>query len=785
MGDAVVKDGRVQLRGANGQAFSVPKEQLGDALSGGEFRLETPDEFHDRSVRAERSTLGQQALTVGEGALRGATFGAGTVLANEIGGDDYRQAALERAAANPKAYTAGEIGGAVAPALLTGGSGAAGAVARASPTALVGRLGEAAAEGAGALAERVGLGGEGFLSSVARSGLRSGISGAVEGGAYGLGSSAADASLEGVDWTADRALAGLESGALYGGKAGLGLGAGGTALGRGMKAAASEVVDAMLSGGTTLRRAVENWAEETASGSWAGKASEGADSLVSRLTKDGTEPERLERLSARIKEAGYSDASRAEIVDFSKREAARAGQAKAEMAAEFQSAGARPDGAAIGDLIAKSSADLKAAGHADAARRLRRFAGDAPETIEQAEALQRRVEGLASWARDAKSPAATDIARTAEQVSAHIDDAAAQISPEAAANWKSVREEASDWRVLADKLHKVPMSDAEVGRVIGVAGLSAGLLTGSVMPTVGAALLAGNPAVRQFVRARGGAALGVLAQRAALFERGLKRASESLASSAPVAAAGEALSSGSVGKRARQIVSAVQTYPRSESRAETAKHYEQIAGFLAKVQQDPTHLQIETQRALEPFAGQQPEVAIAMAKRITEDHVWLAQQMPSGMGNKQSLTPLAEKHPVPPRDKQRIVSYARALANPASVMDSLAKGNIDWDGITALKARRPELYDSMRWSVALACAQSKKPLPYKRRIMLSVAFEFQGDPSLAAVNRIQASGTLPAAPDAQSAPTGGGTGRLNTSSLQGTGDAQQTPFQAATQGEAA
>jgi hypothetical protein len=781
--DAIVKEGRVQLRDAQGGAFSVPKDELHQALSGGDLRLETPDEFHERSVRTERSTIGQQALTVGEGALRGATFGAGTVVANELGGDEYRQAAVERAATNPRAYAAGEIGGAFAPALLTGGESTLASVARASPTALVGRLGAATSEAVGGVAARVGLGGEGLLASAARAGLRGGAAGAVEGAAYGLGSSAADASLEGVDWTADRALAGLESGALYGAPFGAAAGTGGVVLGRAAKRAAAEVIDTMLAGGRTLRRSVENWAASGAEASWAGKAGDEADTLVARLTRDGAEPERLERLSQRIQDAGYSDASRAEVVEFSKREAAQAIRSKQEMAAEFAAAGARPDGAAISETIAQSAADLKASGLADASRRLRRFAGAPPKTIDEAEALQRRLEGLSTWARESKSPAAPDIEKTVQQVSASIDDVASQVSPEAAANWKAAREGASDWRYLADRLHKVPITDAEVGRIIGVAGLSAGLVTGSILPTVGAALVAGNPAVRQFVRARGGAALGLLASRAALFERGVKEASERLAGSAPVKALSSAVASEG-GSGARRLLSAVQTYPRSESRQEIEKQYQNIAGFIAKTQQNPQALQAEIERTLAPVGHQQPEVAIAMAKRVAEDHAWMVQQLPAGYGPKRPLTPLAETHPLPQSEKKRIVSYAQALSNPLSVLDKLSQGNVDWHGLEALKARRPELYQSMRESVAVACAQQQKPLPYKRRVMLSLAFEFQGDESLGAVGAIQASSSALAAPAPGGAPSGG-TGKLNAGALKNVGEAQQTPFQSATEGEAA
>jgi hypothetical protein len=73
----------------------------------------------------------------------------------------------------------------------------------------------------------------------------------------------------------------------------------------------------------------------------------------------------------------------------------------------------------------------------------------------------------------------------------------------------------------------------------------------------------------------------------------------------------------------------------------------------------------------------------------------------------------------------------------------MSKGRVDWDGIEALKARRPDLWAQMQQAVQFACAQASDQLPYRRKIMLSLAFEFQADPSLGNVAGIQASGTLP------------------------------------------
>lgn len=72
---------------------------------------------------------GQELLTIGEGAARGATFG----LSDLAFGD---RSTLMRQQVNPVAALTSELGGALAPGLLSGGTGAVGAAARLTPRGL-------------------------------------------------------------------------------------------------------------------------------------------------------------------------------------------------------------------------------------------------------------------------------------------------------------------------------------------------------------------------------------------------------------------------------------------------------------------------------------------------------------------------------------------------------------------------------------------------------------------------------------------------------------------------
>lgn len=773
MPSAVVKDGKVQLRNGQGGAFSVPKEQVAEALRGGEFRLETPEEFEKRATSKERGTLVQRAITAAEGAARGATFGLSTAALSELGGEEYRQAATERAEENPRTALVSEIGGATLPSFLSGGAGAVGTAARLTPAALAARAATAVGRGAEGLAARAGLSGAGLIPSAARAAAAGGAAGAVETGLYGMGSDLADASLEGVDWTAERALAGLLSGASFGAGTGAAFGAGGLAAGRLAKAAAREVVDGMVKGGQTFKRAVEDWAEERAATSIAGQG-DAVDDIVARVTRGGEQPERAERLSALLRERVESG-TRGEISDIARREASTAAKARAAMVSELDNAGVVPNAVGIRDAVDTTVAELVETGNRAAAGRLRRAAGSTPRTMAEADRLHSDLEDVVDWARKTKSAALPELERTAERVSAHIDEAAAGISPTAQSAWSEVRKSASDWRALADHVGKQPLTDAEVGKLIGLAGTATSIATGSVLPYLGAAAVGQNPKVRQFVRERGGAALGWLASHTGWFERSANSAARRIAGGDPSGAAARALKPEATkrgilesvqtypdrDKPKRGLLQSLQTYPAAREREQeknisTARQYAALVAHLEQVQRNPAHLEERAARIVAPLARSQPEVAMSMARILADDQAWLASQIPQPVNSEAaaaSVTPMGLRNApkVPPSQKRKLVAYAKALSNPMSVFEGMASGRVDWAGIEALKARRPSMWEEMRERVIYAANEAGGDLPYRKRVMLGLAFDFSSDWSMSHVAEIQATGQ-PAAGEGASKP---------------------------------
>lgn len=143
--------------------------------------------------------LGQQAITAAEGFASGLTFGLTDVLQTEEGAYN---AAL-RAQANPFTRSASTVLGAVAPSILTGGSGAAASLARLTPAGRVAALtGSIAARGGSSLTGRVAAGA---------------AAGFVDGAAAGVGNYLAQISLdEDADFSAESLLAAAGKGGLTG-----------------------------------------------------------------------------------------------------------------------------------------------------------------------------------------------------------------------------------------------------------------------------------------------------------------------------------------------------------------------------------------------------------------------------------------------------------------------------------------------------------------------------------------------------------------------------------------
>jgi hypothetical protein len=226
---------KIQVEKPDGTIDEVDASMADRLFSSAEMAgtaLSTPGALREQQLDQTYGGVGGGALAFGSRALSSATLGlsdaAVTGAADFIGrGDAVREALAESQARNETASFAGDVVGAVAPAVLTGGESllATGAGALGAPARFATGAGEAAGAGVRAV----------FGEGMAARALRAGAAGAVEGGVQGLGIQLRESSVRNEPLTVEALAASGLNAAVFGGAIGLGagaLGVGASAAGR-------------------------------------------------------------------------------------------------------------------------------------------------------------------------------------------------------------------------------------------------------------------------------------------------------------------------------------------------------------------------------------------------------------------------------------------------------------------------------------------------------------------------------------------------------------------------
>lgn len=321
---AFPKGSRINVASEDGTVYAVDASQAEAVFKDG-YRPATQAEVKTDLDRQRYDTTLGAVAAAGEGAARGATLGLSDPIAIEtaraFGGEGAAEATREHLEGvqrfNPTAAMLGEIGGAAAPLLVTGGtSAAATGTARAAQAARAGVRAVGApvraADALGALAERgvaraIGTEGATVGRRVAQAGARWGARGAVEGAAWEAGMAVSEAALGDTELTGERLLAALGEGALVGGVAGGAIGAtgragleGARATGRGIQAGYQYTAEQARRGiqwGTVQAQEMAEGVESLARRMW-GDAAPGLGErwvqLQSALT--GADPEAIRKL---------------------------------------------------------------------------------------------------------------------------------------------------------------------------------------------------------------------------------------------------------------------------------------------------------------------------------------------------------------------------------------------------------------------------------------------------------------------------------------------------------
>lgn len=722
----------------DGQRVTLSADQYQDALASG-YRIATPEEVSAYEREREFGTLGQAAIAGAEGVARGLTFGLSDQVGREVGGEDWAERAAARQEVNPGAATVGEVAGAVGGIFATGGTGGiarGAALAGAAPRAAA-RLGMAAERSAAGLAAR--LAERGAAGRITGRMLQTAAGGAAEGALYGVGQAITDNALRDAELSAEKILSSAAEGALIGGVTG---GLFGGAL-SGATIGAERVGAALTQkfGSESTKEALQKFAERRAFKQVVGNYKKPVTAAAAK--GEGT----LERAGRKLLNEKAPIRKLDEFIPWVEKRIERSADELKSVASKLDAAGTKLDGQSLlrrADEVISSYRSRHDSDFKKVARRLEEKIRPLREALDPKppKGAKTRYEYdpvLGTRVIEPKAPPPrefsfsefwklrqdldktifsrssqgkgktiqTDALRELRDAfRAEIDDMVerGQGPLNLKGAWKKASEDYGDFALLEEHAREFAESRQSnrsislTDYLAGVGGATQGGISG--IASAGAATI-----INKTAREQGNYWLATMADRLSKFEVRFEAAAQALAGL----------------RKFQRAVAPVSTTVK-ERFAETKQQVEQLS--------DPQQAVGVLARVSEGFEDR-PDIVQALHARVLGDAQYLKSQMPQTLTRVgASLTPQAEKTRLSPVAMRSFMAKATALADPLSVVESLADGKLDLDGIEALKQRRPKVFDALRQQVMIYTAQRKEALPYQRRILLGLAFDFTSDEAL-------------------------------------------------------
>jgi hypothetical protein len=753
------KGQRVFVHDAAGNLKSVDAAEVGTPG----LRLLSPAEVEQISQHREFGKgLGNMGKAAAAGAARGLTLGASDAALTALGGDDTRRALKGLREQNPITSTVSEVAGAAAPVLLSGGSAApeeaaalggeaaagAGLVSRGIQAA--GVLPRAVA-GAGGIVERgvarglesLGYEGSSLASRVAAGALKMGASGAAEGAIYGGAQAANDAVLNGDEITAEKIVSGMGHGALFGGGVGATLGAAGplvtgaasalipkketleqlsreqagraagfkpsdykALVGRARGAAAEERIATTLDdlrnyeiktgelAGQKVLQPASN-AEEILERVRAAKSEAGAtldglkDSISEGMQQSGYQLDRA-ALAQRIEDNVFKPALEGATPSIRRRVLS----ARKELGALFEP----PAEGVAGDVsptfreLDQMRAKLREVFQPPAVR----GGGLPPPAPKQAIYLEGAEREIASYLKD---EAGKFLATAGEDANAYN---------EANRLYHSFRQlDDVGTKATAHNLGNRMASPSD--HAVGLGGFLGALTTGNVGAAGAMAYGAAGAIANKLMRERGNSLIATLAQRAADQDASIDRVAQILGGESRVKA--PALAAALQGENLRDSYQRAAERVRELSTPQVAQSH--ISSLIPEV------------------AARYPQLGMTVSNKLLQIYSELKAKLPQNhVETGTTLTPLAIKERIPPAQMRDFLSSVKGALTPEKVLAELGRGVVDRPALEMLKAMHPQTFQQLRQRVAEVVEQRQDELPTRRRVMLSMVFDFVGDSSV-------------------------------------------------------
>jgi len=697
--------GRVYVVSPAGEFGAVDEAELPTLGAG--YKLASRGQVAQEVEAQEYGDVGSQIGAGLEGVAQGATLG-GYGLASSLVSPEYDRQRRLRSHYHPITEGAGEVAGAVLPALLSGGTGVVGQVARAMPSAIEANLG---AKFAGALGSRAAAWTASKAAQVGARTLAMGLEGAAD---QAIRTVLDDAANGDVDITAERVLDAAWTGFATGSALELGTTAFG-ALARGASAGVRRL-------GAELPVSIDDAAGEAAYKAAVGRTDVKSQRLAKRVGGPAEVGKTL--LSRGLVSAGDT------VDDIAERLPAARQAAGEELGALVdQVAGAETSRRAVWDRIEKDViAPLDKTGSRDVASAIRNKLessglaealtadGDMPlrELLDIRRTLDSRPD--LKWGSagpggvDLTTEAMRDVRRTVENAfETASDEAAKKAGIEGfAAQLKQAKREYSHLALAADQAEEGVMRRAANNK-IGLTDALFGVAGAASMGPAGAAAAVGSKLVRDRFESTaasllyklGGASgrpatmLGRLADDAVRTQEAVTRAADDTVKGifSPARAMAKSLATlgGNAVQRAMSQAMALQdpNSPASQSFAASVRHLSQ----------------------------DDPQLAEAVAGKVRARAAFIASKTPPPVDTSDPLGMLPGRQDgATMRKSQR---YVVAALDPKAALKRLSEGTGTAEDIETLRALTPRLYDVFVKQIQERVKRSRRPPTQRERQRLA------------------------------------------------------------------
>lgn len=662
------------------------------------------------AAKAEVAKGGTGQLIAGTtGALESATLGASNAaLVNAFGNDaDLAREAITRSQAEHQGtHLLGAAGGMFLNPLV---SGAGGLAARAA--------GSVVGKGAASVGLRA-------LQNAATIGAQ----GAVEGAFYGAGQQLSEDILGDHDITAEKLLAGAGKGALFGGVGGAALGAGGTLVAAGAKAAAGKVLG--------HAEGLAGWASEQANVQ-ALKATGANKGAFKRFGETAGEiKETMNRLGGRLRDEGIVTAtsSKAAIGERLTTRVDELGEKLGGMRGKLDETGEKFVTASLKDrayrevvqpLLEHPSPDKRAAG-----LELKKYIDDTVENLGESakfdDVFKVRHDldapgGKAKWNKLLPDPKTAEYQKLRniieDEFTLQGERASENVGEKFAAEYKNTKAAFSDLKRLRD-ITTDALAGQEANRAIsltdtmsgGNAALAGMMLTGNVG---GAAFGLVGAAVNKGIREYGNQVASAVFDKMA----GLKMLQKTVLDVDSVVAKG-------VGRIADGEKAPIRMPSKPATDVEKAIASVKVAA------NDTEATSNNIQRILGGAHNVAPKVAAAMAMTAGRAVQYLAANTPNGKTDGPSIQPFQQKPRYNRTELDQFAARIEGVENPMSILTDLSHGTISREKVDAVKNVYPQLFREMQQKIAIQVAASPKPLGWEQLKALAVVLGVPTTPTL-------------------------------------------------------